>query len=178
MPKTAMIIPADWMPDAKMRGIVVHWTAGAQPASSFDKKHYHVLIEKDGSLTRGKPTIDLNSQPKVKPGYAAHTAKCNTGFIGISFAGMALAVESPFDPGKHPITADQWKALPGYLAQLCKRYGIKVDAKTVLSHAEVQGTLGIPQAGKWDIARLPFDPSLKGATAIGDAFRKATAALL
>jgi hypothetical protein len=46
-----------------------------------------------------------------------------------------------------------------------------VDRKTVLSHAEVQQTLGITQKGKWDIARLPFDDSIKGAIAIGDQMR-------
>ncbi|MGF7055404.1 hypothetical protein GGC47_004615 [Bosea sp. OAE752] len=50
--------------------------------------------------------------------------------------------------------------------------------KTVLSHAEVQGTLKIAQRGKWDIARLAFDPSAVGAKACGDTFRAATSALI
>jgi hypothetical protein len=61
-----------------------------------------------------------------------------------------------------------WNALAYVLAQLCKRYGIKVDRKTVLSHAEVQPTLKITQKGKWDIARLPFDTSIQGAIPIGE----------
>ncbi|WJR67196.1 N-acetylmuramoyl-L-alanine amidase [Neorhizobium sp. CSC1952] len=164
-------IPADWMPDAKISRIIFHWTAGQNKASDLDREHYHILIEGDGKLVRGKPSIALNSEPKTKAGYAAHTLNCNTGSIGVSLCGMAGAVESPFNPGKQPITRMQWEALTSVLAQLCKRYSIPVDRKTVLSHAEVQPTLKITQKGKWDISRLPFDPSIQGAIAIGDQMR-------
>jgi hypothetical protein len=126
---------------------------------------------------RGKPTIDLNQAPARK-GYAAHTLNCNSGSIGVSLCGMAGAVESPFSAGKSPITREQWDALAGVLADLCRRYAIPVTPATVLSHAEVQSTLGIKQRGKWDIARLPFDPAVIGARAIGDRFRAAARALL
>ncbi|MBD8651469.1 N-acetylmuramoyl-L-alanine amidase [Rhizobium sp. CFBP 13726] len=165
------VIPATWMPDAKFIGIVFHWTAGQNKASDLDRSHYHLLIESDGKHVRGVPSIDLNSLPKAKAGYAAHTLNCNTGFIGVSLCGMAGAVESPFRAGKQPITRVQWDELANVLAQLCKRYGIKVSRKTVLSHAEVQTNLGIKQKGKWDIARLPFDTSIQGAAAIGDQMR-------
>src|SRR5690606_24142627 len=46
-----------------------------------------------------------------------------------------------------------------------------VTRKTMLSHAEVQGTLGIAQRQKWDFTRLPFNDSLRGAHAIGDWMR-------
>jgi hypothetical protein len=164
-------IPAAWMPDAKITGIVFHWTAGQNKASDLDRSHYHLLIESDGKHIRGVPSIDLNSLPKAKSGYAAHTLNCNTGFIGVSLCGMAGAVESPFSAGQQPVTRVQWDELANVLAQLCKRYGIKVSRKTVLSHAEVQSNLGIKQKGKWDIARLPFDPSIQGAVAIGDQMR-------
>jgi hypothetical protein len=167
----SMTIPAGWMPDAKISRIIFHWTAGQNKASEDDRKHYHLLIEGDGKLIRGVPSIALNSEPKAKAGYAAHTLNCNTGSIGVSLCGMALATENPFNPGKQPITRAQWNALVYVLMQLCKRYGIKADRKTVLSHAEVQQTLGITQKGKWDIARLPFDDSIKGAVAIGDQMR-------
>lgn len=164
-------IPADWMPDAKISRIIFHWTAGQNKASDLDREHYHILIEGDGKLVRGKPSIALNGEPKAKAGYAAHTLNCNTGSIGVSLCGMAGAVESPFNPGKQPITRMQWEALAAVLAQLCKRYAVPVDRKTVLSHAEVQPTLKITQRGKWDISRLPFDTSIQGAIAIGDQMR-------
>lgn len=165
------VIPSAWLPDATITGIVFHWTAGQNKASDLDRSHYHLLIEGDGKHVRGLPSIDLNSLPKSKTGYAQHTLNCNTGFIGVSLCGMAGAIESPFSAGKQPITRIQWDELANVLAQLCKRYGIKVSRKTVLSHAEVQTILGIKQKGKWDIARLPFDTSIQGAVAIGDQMR-------
>jgi len=172
------IVPADWMPAAAIDRIIVHWTAGTNSASATDREHYHLLIEGDGKLARGIPTIDKNGRGGVKTGYAAHTLNCNSGSIGVSLCGMAGAVEAPFSSGKYPITHAQWEVLPGVIASLCCRYGIPVDRKTVLTHAEVQGTLGITQRGKWDIARLPFDLGKIGATAVGNDMRaRAVAAL-
>jgi len=168
-----LAVPVDWMPWAQMQRIIVHWTAGANTASALDREHYHILIEGGGKVVRGKPSIDLNQAP-VKKGYAAHTLNCNSGSIGVSLCGMAGAVESPFSAGRSPITREQWEILPSVLADLCRRYSIPVTPSTVLSHAEVQGTLGIAQRGKWDISRLPFEPSIKGAKAVGDLFRNAT----
>lgn len=176
-PASSVIVPASWMPNVAMRGIVVHWTAGGHKATTFDRLHYHILIEGDGTVIRGTPTIDLNQNPARK-GYAAHTLNCNSGWIGVSLACMSGARESPFDAGSAPMTRVQWDKLPHVLAALCERYSIDVTPKTVLSHAEVETNLGIKQKGKWDIARLAFDPSVKGAKACGDIFRNRTAALL
>ncbi|EBV3600147.1 N-acetylmuramoyl-L-alanine amidase [Escherichia coli] len=170
-------LPADWLPWAQMQRIIVHWTGGAHKASADDRKHYHVLIEGDGTLTRGIPAITLNQSP-VKAGYAAHTLNCNGGSIAVSLAAMGGAIESPFNSGKYPVTRAQWEALMPALAQLARRYAIPVTDATILSHAEVQATLGIKQRGKWDIARLPFDPTLNSAKKIGDAMRAAVKALL
>lgn len=126
---------------------------------------------------RGTPSIAADGIGGTGP-RASHTLNCNTGSIGVSLCCMAGAIESPFNAGSAPMTAEQWSALPRVLADLCRRYGIAVSPRTVLSHAEVQGTLGIAQRGKWDITRLSFDPSVKGAKACGDAFRAATNALL
>jgi len=172
-----MALPAEWVPVAKMRRIIVHWTAGGHKASGLDKSHYHILIEGDGTLVRGKPSIALN-EPPAKPGYAAHTLNCNSGAIGVALCCMAGAVEAPFSSGPAPMTKAQWGKLAPVLADLCRAYGISVTPQTVLSHAEVQNTLGIRQRGKWDIARLSFDPSVKGAKAVGDLFRANTKALL
>lgn len=176
--RPAGIVPALWMPDAEIKGIVVHWTAGAHRASTLDREHYHVLIESDGKLVRGIPTIDLNGLPKARAGYAAHTLNCNTGFIGVSLCCMAGATEQPFNAGIAPMTREQWEKLPLVLADLCRRYSIPVTPKTVLSHAEVQGTLGIKQKGKIDIMWVPGMARMGSAVAIGDQFRAATAALL
>lgn len=173
----APVVPADWLPFCKMDRVIVHWTAGANKASALDKEHYHLLIEGDGKVVRGTPPITANAAP-VKAGYAAHTLNCNTGSVGISLCGMAGAVESPFDAGEAPITDVQWERLKAVVAQVCARYAIPVTPGTVLSHAEVQGTLGIKQKGKWDISRLPFEPKIKGAREIGDRLRYSVSAIL
>jgi hypothetical protein len=175
--QASAVVPADWMPWAQMSRVIVHWTAGTNKASALDRQQYHILIEGDGKLVRGVPTIDLNQAP-AKKGYAAHTLNCNSGSIGVSLCGMAGAIENPFSAGGHPLTMQQWAVLPQVLAALCRRYSIPVTPSTVLSHAEVQATLGIAQRGKWDISRLPFDPSVKGAKAVGDNFRSAAKARL
>ena len=76
------------------------------------------------------------------------------------------------------MTKAQWDKLAVVVADLCRFYGIPVTPKTVLSHAEVQGTLGITQRGKWDFTRLAFAPEVKGAKACGDLLRTAVARLL
>lgn len=170
-------IPAEWLPVAAMSRIIVHWTAGGHKASALDREHYHLLIEGDGTLVRGVPSIELNQKP-AKKGYAAHTLNCNTGSIGVSLCCMAGAIEQPFNAGVAPMTRTQWDKLPFVLAELCRFYRIAVTPETVLSHAEVQPTLGIRQRGKWDIARLAFAPTIVGARRVGDIFRDSTAGLL
>lgn len=170
-PVTAAIIPSDWMPAAKMQRVIVHWTAGTHVASENDRAHYHVLLEGSGKPVRGTPSIKLNEVVKTGSGYAAHTLNCNTGSIGVSMCCMGGAVEIPFSAGKYPMTLEQWDAMTWAVADLCRRYGIPVTDKTVLTHAEVQNNLGIPQRGKWDVTRLAFDPSVVGAKACGDKMR-------
>lgn len=164
------VIPSGWLPPAKMARVICHWTAGGHKAGAVDREHYHILIEGDGRLVRGDHAIDDN----VRTGdgdYAAHTRGCNTGSIGVSLCCMAGAVEKPFAAGHAPMTMAQWGKLAAVVAQLCDRYGIAVTPRTVLTHAEVQRTLGIKQRGKWDFTRLAFDPATVGAKACGDRLR-------
>ncbi|MCW4114726.1 amidase [Aurantimonas sp. MSK8Z-1] len=172
-----MSIPAAWLPAATMSRVVCHWSAGAYTASALDRQHYHLIIEEDGNLVRGDRSIKDNEAP-IRGNYAAHTLNCNTGSIGVSLACMAGAVESPFSAGRYPMTLTQWQTLAEVVAELCRRYAIPVTPQTILSHAEVQGTLGIRQRGKWDYTRLPFDGSLLGAAAVGHALREAVTAAL
>lgn len=176
--KGAGSVPVDWMPAAQMKRIIVHWTAGAHRASGLDRGRYHLLIEGDGKLVRGAASIELNDGCGAKTGYAAHTLNCNTGSIGVALCCMAGATESPFTAGAAPMTPKQWDALPAVLADLCRRYSVPVTPQTVLSHAEVQGTLGIMQRGKWDISRLAFDQTVRGAQACGDLLRAGVTSLL
>lgn len=169
-PETTSIIPAAWMPNAKMSRVILHWTAGAHSASSVDRERYHIVIEGDGTPVRCDHSIDDNENTGDDD-YAAHTRGCNTGSIGVSLCCMENARERPFEAGKYPMTQTQWVAGVRAIATLCKRYGIPVTDKTVLSHAEVQANLGIKQNGKWDVAILPFDTSFNTARKCGDRLR-------
>lgn len=149
-----------------MKGVIIHWTAGAHKANATDRKAYHVLIEGDGTVVQGVP-IERNAAP-LKDGYAAHTLNANTDRIGVSMCAMGGAVESPFNPGKWPITEVQFEQACREVAKLCATYNIPVTPTTVLTHAEVQPNLGIAQRGKWDITRYA---NLVGAAAVGNHMR-------
>lgn len=164
-------IPSLWMPTAKMKRIHWHWTAGSHTASEADREHYHMVVEGDLDVIKGDHSIKDNEVLKGEGTYAAHTLSANTGAIGLSMCAMAGAVETPFNPGKFPVTPEQLRVLVMLTAQLCIRYKIPVSRQTTLSHAEVQPTLGIPQRGKWDYSRLPFW-QIEGAVAVGDAIRR------
>ena len=163
-------IPESWMPKVPMKRIILHWTAGAYTPNKTDLAAYHFVIDGDGKWHRG---VDVaKNSGSLKSGYAAHTLNCNTDSIGVSMACMAGAVESPFNAGAYPMKVRQVDSLVDGVRELCRAYNIPVGRKTVLSHAEVQSTLGIAQKQKWDYTRLPFDDSLRGAHVIGDWLRK------
>jgi hypothetical protein len=166
------IVPLEWMPTCDMIRVICHWTAGAYTAGEADREHYHILIEGDGALVRGWYSIKDNVSTSDGI-YAAHTKNLNTGSIGVSMCCMAGAVESPFSVGAYPMTETQWEMLARVVADLCGFYEIPITRETVLTHAEVQGTLGVAQQGKWDVTRLPFDPAIEGATVCGDILREA-----
>lgn len=153
-----------------MKRIILHWTAGSYTPSSHDKEHYHFLIDGKGKVHKGLHPVKANIPPLKSGKYAAHTKNCNSNSIGISICAMHDATERNY--GKYPIKEAQWWTAVLEIAGLCKKYGIPVTPKTVLSHAEVQKNLGIKQNGKWDISVLPFDSSVKGARAVGDKLRK------
>lgn len=150
--------------------IVLHWTAGGHTPSNLDKEHYHFIVAGDGTVVPGKWPVEANRKP-VKGKYAAHTLNCNTGSIGVAVAAMAGAQERPFDAGRAPITPAQLKALAALCRDLATKYRIPVTRETILSHAEVQPTLGIRQRGKWDIAWLPGMKAPGDPVAVGDKLR-------
>jgi N-acetyl-anhydromuramyl-L-alanine amidase AmpD len=166
MPK---IIPNTWLPDANMERIICHWTAGGHRASDVDRSHYHILIEKNGTLVHGFHEIDDNENVSDED-YAAHVKGKNTNSIGITVCGMAGAHESPFDAGPYPMTRVQWEAMAQVAAELCQRYGLAVTPQTVLGHGEVERYLGVDQDDKWDPLKLPWNPGLSK-DAVGDQLR-------
>lgn len=165
----APLVPNDVPSASPFKGIVMHWTAGGPNASSIDLEHYHFVVQQDGKVIAGKFKPEANLNP-VSGAYAAHTLNANTGRIGVSMCGMAGAQERPFSAGVG-LTDPQVDAFCELVADLCRRYGIPVTRTTVLSHAEVQPTLGIVQRGKWDIAWLPGMTAPGDPVAVGDTLR-------
>lgn len=173
------VVPAAWMPAAKMFRIHVHWTGGTYTPNSKDKSSYHFLVTGEPSIVQGDKSVKANERLSgMTP--ASHTLNANTGAIGISICSMGGTdvKEKPFVPGKYPITREQWDLALKAIADLSKRYNIPVTPQTILTHAEVQTNLGIAQKNKWDITRLVFMPEVVGAKPIGDLMRRSVAAIL
>lgn len=169
------VIPKNWLPGADISGIVLHWTGGTNVANNLDRQHYNFLIEftEDGGarIVRGRFKVTDQIPPLLRARYAAHTYMANSHRIGVGLCGMKGATEYPFNPGAYPIRQEQWDLACKAIAQMCLRYDLKVEERTVLTHAEVQDVLKIPQRQKWDITRLPFLME-RGAFEIGEVMRK------
>lgn len=156
---------------AGLTRIHLHWTAGGHRPTDLDRSHYHYLIDSAGDVHKGRWPVGANIAPR--PGaYAAHTLNANTGAIGVGLCGMLGAVERPFSAGKAPLTAAQVDAAARLVADLCRQHSIPVTRRTVLTHAEVQPTLGIAQRGKWDITWLPGMDRPGEPVAVGDVLRR------
>jgi len=176
---TTRVLRPDWMPLARPRRIIVHWTAGPHVSTAVDRQHYHVLIEALAPgvhIVRGARTIADNDSTSDGR-YAAHTRLLNQGSIGVAVCGMAGATERPYSPGRRPITDAQWRALYAVLADLCERYGLAPVPASLCSHAEVERVHGVRQAGKWDIS-IDRAGRLVGPVAAGDEMRAAVRALM
>ncbi|MFA9232350.1 MAG: N-acetylmuramoyl-L-alanine amidase [Microgenomates group bacterium] len=157
-----------------MNRIIMHWTAGTHTPGADDLVHYHFVIDGAGRVRPGLHYPEANSRidhPGDTSTYAAHTLHANTGAIGVAVAAMVGARERPFYAGTYPVTKEQVAALAAHVAGLCLRYGIPVLRETVLTHAEVQPTLGILQRGKWDITWLPGDTAPSDPVFVGDKLR-------
>ena len=163
------LFPGNWLDNGSMRRVILHWTAGTYNASANDKKHYHFLIEGDGTLIRGRP-VKWNEAP-ISGSYAAHTRAANSGAIGVSVCSMAGAHDTPgLNAGNFPMKKSQWEIMAQITAELCQHYNIPIKRSTVLAHGEVQDILGITQSGKWDPLRLPWKPNLSKPS-VGNLFR-------
>ena len=156
--------------DTGIKRIHWHWTAGGHFPNAIDLAAYHFLIDRNGRVHHGKFPWQANVKI-VGQNYAMHTARANTGAIGLALCGMAGARERPFSPGSSPLTELQVDTLVEFTALLCKEHAIHVTRKTVLSHAEVQPTLGIAQKNKWDICWLPGMSGPGDPIKVGDELR-------
>lgn len=145
------------LPDAQAKRVILHWTGGTGRASDLDKKHYHFLIEQDGTIVSGLHRIDANDLSHRLP-RASHTLNLNTHSVGISMCGMHGATER--DLGQFPLREIQVEGMAALVAQICARYDIPVTRDTVLGHGEVQSILNVAQRNKWDPLVLPWRRAL------------------
>lgn len=161
-----------------MQRIIMHWTAGADGITAKEADSYHYLVSRDGTVTAGADPVSANIPPLVPGRYAAHTLGANSHSIGVCLDAMAGAMERPFSFGLYPITEVQLGAFVALVARLAGQYRIPVTRQTILSHAEVQPTLGIVQRGKWDICWLPGMMAPGDPVEVGDILRQRIAAAM
>lgn len=162
-----------------MNRIIWHHTGGPHTPNQTDLRAYHFVIAGGGRVHRGAYPVSANAGRLQRGAYAAHTRGLNTGSIGIALASMAGSNwSSPFAAQWFPTPA-QVDSMLNLTADLCEEYGIPVNGRHVLSHAEVEQALGVPQRNKWD---FDYDPrgvrKVRNPVSIGDGLRKELLALL
>ena len=148
-----------------------HWTAGAYGVIAMERRAYNGLIDQDGARHDGLWSFEAQARYRAGRVGASHTLDANTGAIGLACDAMAGAKERPFRAGSAPLTWKQIDALAKWTAELSQRYWIPITRYSVLSHAEVQPTLGIRQKWKWDITWLPDMDAPGDAIEVGDRIR-------
>lgn len=145
-----------------MNRIVGHHTGGPGTPTADDLNAYHRIVDAAGGLHDGRFPISANAPGRsLAPGtYAPHTRGLNTGAIGLAMAAMGGASwNDPVGSTRFYPTELQVTAFIREAARLCRVYGITPTRKTVLTHAEVQLTLGVTQANKWDFDYPVFGPT-------------------
>lgn len=142
-----------------MNRIVLHHTGGPGTPTALDRAHYHRIVDAGGAVHDGDHPISANApgRPLRAGTYAGHTLNLNSGAIGLSMCAMGGAQwDDPKGSTRFFPTEAQVTGLIREAARLCRIYGIPVTRETVLTHAEVQTTLGVKQRQKWDSDYDPF----------------------
>lgn len=158
----------------KMIGVTWHWTAGADGVNDLEKDHYNFIINRKGITVPGDFPPEAQTPANIKRGsdfYAAHTLNANSYRIGYAADAMAGAQERPLNWGTAPLTEIQINEMMKFTAGLIRVYKLSVSRQTILSHAEIEPTLGIKQRQKWDITCLPGDVRVRSAVEVGDILR-------
>lgn len=153
-----------------MKRIIYHWTASGHYPTDFEKNFYHFLIDRNGKVYEGKYKPEDNIDC-TDGKYCAHTGGGNTGAIGIAFCGM-LNFNYKTKQTKYPLTQVQCERGWKLGADLCKKYNLKPNTKTILTHYEFgQQNPETASHGKIDIIYLPFEPKL-GILEVGSYIRR------
>lgn len=164
---------------SKMNRIVMHHSGGGLTPTVVDKNHYHRITGGDGKVISGNFPISANApgRPLQAGKYAAHTRGLNTGAIGCAIAALTRDTlwSKPRACPAFPTSA-QLDAFIADVASLARQHGIAVSRQTILSHGEVEITLGVVQAGKWDFDYDPFGVlDTRDPIKIGDMLREKVA---
>jgi len=151
--------------------VIIHWPVTGEGASASDRQHYHAIVTHGLQVVLGDLKPEANASTRDGR-YVAHTRGLNTGSIGVAVDGMIGAQERPFSPGSAPFTSDMVDLLCETVADFCLTYDIPVGRTTVLTHAEVEPTLGVWQRGKWDVTWLPWMHRPGDPLVVGDELRR------
>lgn len=155
--------------------LVFHHTGGSYVPNSVDLDRYHGVIDGDAQMHNGRHRFAANfaGQRLVAGRYAAHTRGLNGGAGGLAIGAMNQAQwASPFASSRFPVKPAQVDALIDNSARVCLQFGIEPHRRFTLSHAEVEITLGVKQANKWDFDYWPRGgPGSRDPIAIGDELR-------
>lgn len=158
----------------KFNRIIMHHTGGAYKANDKDLSSYHTVTQGDGTTVRNRNGYDANAigRKLVAGEYAAHTLNLNSGSIGKAIAAMGGGDwRYPYECDYFPRAAQMDMFLID-VAKDAKFYGISVTRETILSHAEVEITLGVKQRNKWDFDYDPYRLLMtRDPVKIGDALR-------
>lgn len=147
--------------------ICIHHTAGAGTANHIERRSYHFIYEVNGRLVIGNFTPENNIPPLVRGQYAPHCGGGNSRTIGVALAGQDKLIN-----GRGVLfTREAFEHMCKHVAELCKKYGIAITPDTVYTHNE----FGVKNpktssAGKIDITRIPWEPTLKSGE-VGDYIR-------
>ena len=127
--------------------ITLHWTGGTYKPNATDKKAYHFLVDGYGKVHKGTYTPEDNLDCSDGK-YARHCGGGNTGNIGVAICGMWSK--------DYPIRRVQLEAACKLIAELSKRYNIRVTNEYILTHAEFgKKNPNTTSYGKIDINNLP-----------------------
>lgn len=150
-----------------------HWTAGRNVPSADDLKHYNDVFDHLGNQYDGAARPEHQANYNWRKGIGvSHTKSCNTGVIGQAVAGMHGAEGWPsLEWGNHPITWEGIDAMLERSAMYGRKFDIPCTPWSMMTHAEVQETMGIKQNNKWDYMVLPGDTKVRPAREVGDVLR-------
>ncbi|MEL6100492.1 MAG: peptidoglycan-binding domain-containing protein [Pseudomonadota bacterium] len=167
----ALIAHISSLPVGSMQRAIVHWDVGNGFVNASALEHYNGMWDQECRFHRGHETIE-DQIVTADDDYARHTRGLNTKSGGFAILGMVGAKENPFDPGMAPFTEPQFRQMCADFALIMRAAQLPITHETLLTHAEVEGTYGVKQNGKWDITRIPWDDTIRGARAVGDYMRQ------